>query len=81
MSSSCAHCGTQAKCRARDFSDQAWTVLVLWGEVDKKTVQEPVCDHCYSELRSILIERASEVEQAVRQPARTPAATPHRKVG
>ena len=38
FSMSCAQCGADEKSKKRDFSDQAWTVLVLWNEVQKGVV-------------------------------------------
>lgn len=64
----CAHCGEESKCRRRDFSEQAWTVLVVWNEIQTATVDRPVCDDCYGELREVLIDRADEIEAALRQP-------------
>ena len=63
----CANCGTEEKCRRRDFSEQAWTVLLLWNEVDKSAVDQPICQPCYDELREVLIDRADEIEAAFRQ--------------
>jgi len=60
----CANCGAADKSRKRDFSDQAWTVLVLWAEVEKSVVEQPICGSCYSELREVLIDRADEIESA-----------------
>lgn len=68
----CANCGEEAKCRRRDFSAQAWTVLLVWGEIQKSTVDQSVCDHCYNELRETLIDRADEIESASSQPVPAP---------
>ena len=64
----CTNCSITAKCRRRDFSEQAWSVLLVWGEVDASVVDEPICDDCYKELREILIDRADEIIEALRQP-------------
>ena len=61
----CPNCGSEARCRRRTFSEQAWTVLLLWNEIDPATVDQPICDDCYRELRDILIERNSEIEAAI----------------
>ena len=61
----CAHCQTATKIRKRDFSDQAWAVLVVWDEVDRGVVGQLLCDPCYSELREVLIDRADEIEAAL----------------
>lgn len=81
ISQNCAHCGNQAKSRSREFTDQAWTVLVLWGEVEKSAVGEPICEDCYDEMRNILIERAHEVETALKTPAAAQQPQRHRRVG
>lgn len=74
--SSCSHCSEMGKTRKRDFSPQAWTVLVLWSEIQKNTVDQPLCDSCYDELREVLIDRADEIEMAIAQgqPAKVAAA-------
>ncbi len=61
-SDSCSNCGTDSKCRRRDFSEQAWTVLVLWNEVQTAAVDQPICEECYDDLREVLIDRANEIE-------------------
>jgi hypothetical protein len=68
----CNHCGTDTKCRRRDFSDQAWSVLVLWNEVQAGVVDQPICESCYDELREVLIDRADEVEAAINEPQPAP---------
>ena len=65
ISSTCAHCHENTKSRRRDFSEQTWSVLLVWGEIQKPTVDQPICDHCYNELREILIDRSQEIEVAV----------------
>lgn len=65
----CYNCETETKCRRRDFSEQAWSVLVLWHEVHTGAVDRPICDHCYDELREVLIDRAEEIEVVLREPA------------
>ena len=64
--SQCANCGETAKCRPRDFSSQIWVLLLRWGEVVKSTVGQPICDSCYRDLRNLLIDRATEMENAMR---------------
>ncbi|NBQ54177.1 MAG: hypothetical protein EBU49_11445 [Proteobacteria bacterium] len=51
------HCQQDTKARRRDFSEQTWTVLLVWGEIDSKTVDQPICEPCYNELRYVLIDR------------------------
>ena len=63
---SCAMCKREAKCRLREISWQAWSLLLGWHEVDQFTVAKPLCDTCYTELRNILIDRSAEVEAAMR---------------
>ncbi len=63
----CFNCGTQAKSRRRNFSDQAWTVLLLWNEIHQATIDQPICEECYTELRDILIDRNEEIEKTIQQ--------------
>lgn len=80
--STCSHCSEVGKTRKRDFSPQAWTVLVLWSEIQKATVDEALCEHCYDELREVLIDRADEIELAIAQgePAKVAAAVSGKSV-
>lgn len=64
----CSNCASEEKCRRREFSDQAWSVLVLWNEIQTAAVDQPICDSCYDELREVLIDRADEVDAAVNEP-------------
>jgi hypothetical protein len=73
VTESCANCGEDTKSRRRDFSEQAWTVLLVWGEIQKATVDQAICDHCYGELRETLIDRADEIAAVASQPAATAA--------
>jgi len=75
----CSNCGEDAKCRRRDFSEQAWTVLVVWHEVQNAAVDQPICEHCYNELREVLIDRADEIETAVSTPAPKGKTAPAKK--
>lgn len=75
VSEACANCSTDTKCRRREFSEQAWSVLVLWNEITPTVVDQPLCDHCYDELREVLIDRADEIEAAITEPTQ-PAAKP-----
>lgn len=61
----CYNCGESAPSRMRCFSEQAWSVLLLWNEIGPSTVEKPICDCCYSELRTILMERMDEFDQEV----------------
>ncbi len=60
-SHSCSACLGAAKSVKREFSDQAWAALVLWREVGKEAVDQPVCNDCYFNFREVLIDRAEEV--------------------
>ena len=66
----CALCKREVKSRLRDISWQAWSLLLQWHEVDQATVNHALCDACYTELRDVLIDRAEEVEAAMRQMSR-----------
>lgn len=57
----CPRCGVEAKLKARSFSDQAVAALVVWEELEKSVVDQPICGPCYDELREILIDRSDEV--------------------
>jgi hypothetical protein len=61
----CPNCSIFSNCRRRDFSEQAMTVLLLWGEIAAASVDQPICDDCYEELREVLIDRAQEVDAAL----------------
>ena len=63
----CKNCSTHEICRRRTFSEQAWTVLLLWNEINPGAVDQPICEQCYEEMRDILIDRADEVEAAMQQ--------------
>jgi hypothetical protein len=66
--SECKNCGREnTKCRRRSFSYQAWTVLLLWNEISPSAVDQPICEHCYEEMRDILIDRANEIDAAMEQ--------------
>jgi hypothetical protein len=65
QSNHCGHCQCDTKSRRRDFSDQTWTVLLVWGEIEPKTVDQPLCEPCYNELREVLIDRTDEIEMAL----------------
>jgi len=69
ISSNCAHCKESVKSKRRDFNEQTWAVLLVWGEVDRGAVDQPLCADCYGELREVLIDRATEIEAALKQPA------------
>ena len=63
----CKNCSSQGICRRRSFSEQAWTVLLLWNEINPGSVDQPICEQCYEEMRDILIDRADEIESAMQQ--------------
>ena len=64
----CSNCGLDSRSRRREFTEQTWSVLLAWNEVNKTAVDQPICDDCYEELREILIDRADEVALAISQP-------------
>jgi hypothetical protein len=68
MTQQCAHCTAETRCSRRDFSEQAWSVLLSWKEVNKSSVDQPLCGDCYDELREILIDRADEMALALKKP-------------
>ena len=74
----CANCGADAKCRRRDFSEQAWSVLLLWKEVQTSTVDQAICEDCYNELREVLIDRADEIDGALGDKVAVGKAVPNR---
>lgn len=61
----CYNCGDESPSRKRCFSEQAWSVLLLWNEINAQTVEKPICDYCYAELRAVLMERMDEFDAAV----------------
>ena len=63
----CNNCGVEARARRRTFSEQAWTVLLLWNEISPAAVDQPICEDCYQEMREILIDRTDEIEAAMQQ--------------
>ncbi len=63
----CKNCSSHSFCRRRSFSEQAWTVLLLWNEINPGCVDQPICEQCYEEMRDILIDRANEIEVAMQQ--------------
>jgi hypothetical protein len=63
----CKNCNSHSFCRRRSFSEQAWTVLLLWNEINPGCVDQPICEQCYEEMRDILIDRANEIEAAMQQ--------------
>ena len=42
-------------------------VLLLWGEISADSVDQPICEQCYTEMREILIDRTDEIEAAMQQ--------------
>ena len=61
----CKNCQEEERSYRRTFSEQAWTVLLLWKEISPEAVEQPICDSCYDELREILIDRRDEIELAM----------------
>lgn len=68
ISNECGNCCAMTRSRRREFSDQIWSVLISWGEVDRSLVDNPICDDCYNEFREVLIDRAQELEMALVDP-------------
>lgn len=66
----CPRCGGDEACKETSFSNVALTALVVWGELDKRLVAEPICLECIGDLREVLVERADEVKGAS-EPARS----------
>ncbi len=59
---SCPRCGVQqGKLKSRTFSDQAVAALIVWEELEKSLVDQPLCEACYDELREVLIDRSDDV--------------------
>ena len=52
---------------------QAWTVLLLWNEINPNSVDQAMCQDCYEEMREILIDRADEIEVAMQENKQVPA--------
>ncbi|MFK7824963.1 MAG: hypothetical protein AB8G05_12455 [Oligoflexales bacterium] len=63
----CHNCNAESRCSRRQFSEQAWTVLLLWNEINPSAVDQPICGDCYEEMRDILIDRTDEIERAMQQ--------------
>lgn len=63
--SECPNCGADSKLKSREFSSDAWSALLHWGEINDQVVASPICEDCYSELRDVLIDRADEVHAIV----------------
>lgn len=70
----CSHCGEEAKIRRREFSEQAYSALLAWGEIQESVVDQAICDHCYRELREVLIDRADDIVDLTRRLEPVPAA-------
>jgi len=60
----CPRCGGDEACRQTSFSNAALTALVVWGELAKRLIEEPICGECIADLREVLVERADEVQGA-----------------
>ncbi len=59
--SKCARCYAEVRLRHRDFSEQVLAALISWGEIEAKSIEKPICDVCYDDLRETLIDRADEL--------------------
>lgn len=66
----CPRCAGYEACRETSFSNAALTALVVWGELAKRLIEEPICSECIADLREVLVERADEV-QGASAPTRT----------
>lgn len=62
----CQRCGNEEKAKRREISQSAWQALLYWQEVEKETVDHPMCQPCYNEIREILIDRADEILEAAK---------------
>jgi len=60
----CPRCGGDEACREASFSSSALAALVVWGELNKRFIDEPICGECIADLRDVLVERADEVHEA-----------------
>lgn len=61
----CENCFSTKRSYRRDISAQIWSLLLHWNEVLPGAVDRPICDDCYQDIRSVLIERAGEKEHAL----------------
>ena len=77
----CAACCGQSKSVRREFSDQAVSALVLWGEIESNHVDQPLCNDCYFNLRDVLIERAGDIVMVAKGAASRVATNPAQAVG
>lgn len=64
VTAECPRCGMHATLKAREFSPQARSALVAWGEIEEGHQMAEICGECYSELREVLVERADEIPRA-----------------
>ena len=62
----CSNCLAESRVRHRDFSEQVWSLLLVWGEISESSVDQLLCDDCYRDLREVLIERGPEMEAALK---------------
>ncbi len=60
----CPRCGGDEACRETSFSNAALAALVVWGELSKRLIDEPICAECIADLRDVLVDRADEVQGA-----------------
>lgn len=56
----CPVCKEHVPCRHRDFSMEAWSLLIACQEVDETDFDKPMCSECYRDLREILIDREDQ---------------------
>lgn len=58
----CPICELSKKVRHREFSAQAWSFLVVSGEIQADAVGDALCEDCYKDMREYLIDSFTEVE-------------------
>lgn len=77
----CPRCDEESRLRAREFSDQATSALISWGEIIPTDIGLPVCDECYTDLREVLIDRVEELGQPIDEPQSKSTTKPRKKSG
>ena len=58
----CPNCHNEAICRSRSFSKNSQAFLILSNELDPQAIDKSICDECYLDLRSFLIDNSHELE-------------------
>ena len=49
----CSCCGTKQDV-VRSFSEEALALLLIWGEIEEKHIDAPICEYCYEDLEMFL---------------------------